>query len=167
MTEQTIGARIAVYRKEKGMTQEELAERMNVSPQAVSKWENDVSCPDILLLPALARELGVTTDVLLSGETAPAARLLPEEKKRDLSKRLLKIELFSEDKEQLLINLPMPLAKLALRSGKAAGLVSGHGAEALKDLDPAQLMELVEQGVVGELVKLVNPDGSGLRIVVE
>jgi len=48
---ETIGNRISKYRKEKGMTQEELANKMGVSSQAVSKWENDASCPDIGLVP--------------------------------------------------------------------------------------------------------------------
>lgn len=61
----TMGKRIAQLRKEKGMTQEQLAEKLGVSAQAVSKWENDVSCPDITLFPLLASTLGVTTDELL------------------------------------------------------------------------------------------------------
>ena len=62
---QTLGKRIAMLRKEKGLTQEQLAEKVGVSAQAVSKWENDVSCPDITLLPLLADILGVTVDELL------------------------------------------------------------------------------------------------------
>lgn len=62
---QTLGKRIAMLRKEKGLTQEQLAEKVGVSAQAVSKWENDVSCPDITLLPLLADLLGVTVDELL------------------------------------------------------------------------------------------------------
>ena len=58
----TIGARIAEQRKQKGMTQEALAETLGVSAQAVSKWENDVSCPDISLLPALAEKLEISLD---------------------------------------------------------------------------------------------------------
>ena len=49
----TIGQNISINRKEKGMTQEQLAEICNVSPQAVSKWENDISYPDITLLKQL------------------------------------------------------------------------------------------------------------------
>lgn len=60
-----MGKRIMQLRKEKGYTQEQLAEMMGVSAQAVSKWENDVSCPDISILPQLAEKLGVTTDELL------------------------------------------------------------------------------------------------------
>ncbi len=61
----TIGRRIAMLRKEKGYTQEQLAEMLNISPQAVSKWENDISSPDISLIPKIAEILGVTTDELL------------------------------------------------------------------------------------------------------
>jgi len=58
----TIGQNIAGYRKEKGITQETLAEICSVTPQAVSKWENDVSYPDITLLKPLARAFGVSVD---------------------------------------------------------------------------------------------------------
>lgn len=64
----TIENRISQSRKEKGITQEEMAERLGVTPQAVSKWENDISYPDILLLPKIAEILDVSVDVLLSGE---------------------------------------------------------------------------------------------------
>ena len=61
----TMGKRIADLRKQKGMTQEQLANQVGVTAQAVSKWENDLSCPDISVLPQLAEMLGVTTDELL------------------------------------------------------------------------------------------------------
>ena len=61
----TMGRRIADLRKQKGMTQEQLANQVGVTAQAVSKWENDLSCPDISVLPQLAEVLGVTTDELL------------------------------------------------------------------------------------------------------
>lgn len=62
---ETLGKRIARLRKEKGLTQEQLAEKVGVSAQAVSKWENDVSCPDITLLPLLADLFDVSVDELL------------------------------------------------------------------------------------------------------
>ena len=58
---ETIGNRIARYRKAKNLTQEALANQMGVSSQAVSKWETDASCPDISALPQLCRILGITT----------------------------------------------------------------------------------------------------------
>ena len=63
--EQTVGKRIMTLRKSRGMTQDQLAEKVGVSAQAVSKWENDISCPDISLLPKLAEVFQVTTDSLL------------------------------------------------------------------------------------------------------
>ncbi|MEQ3363423.1 helix-turn-helix domain-containing protein [Raoultibacter massiliensis] len=65
MSTQTLGAVIASLRKEHGMTQLELAERMGVTDKAVSKWERDVSCPDISLLPKLAETFGVSVDQLM------------------------------------------------------------------------------------------------------
>ncbi len=62
---ETIGKRIAALRRAKGLTQDQLAERVGVTAQAVSKWENDNSCPDISILPLIAEVLGVSTDMLL------------------------------------------------------------------------------------------------------
>lgn len=72
----TLGQRIAYYRKRAGLTQEELAEKCSVTPQAVSKWENDISSPDISLLPTLSRLLNVSCDELL-GAVRTAAQVVP------------------------------------------------------------------------------------------
>ena len=69
---ETLGRRIARLRLARTATQERLAKEQNVSPQAVSKWENDINYPDISLLPDLARFLGVSVDELLSGASASA-----------------------------------------------------------------------------------------------
>lgn len=61
----TLGMMIAELRKNKGMTQLELAEKMGVTDKAVSKWERDLSCPDINSLPTLAEVLGVSVDELM------------------------------------------------------------------------------------------------------
>ena len=68
---ETFGQRLSRLRKEKGLTQEDIAKRIIISPQAVSKWENDISSPDILVLSSLADILGVSVDVLLGREDAP------------------------------------------------------------------------------------------------
>ena len=59
MEKKTIGQFIAVLRKANGMTQQELADKLNVSNKAVSRWEREESAPDITLIPALAELLGV------------------------------------------------------------------------------------------------------------
>ena len=56
---------IAELRKQHGMTQLELAEKMGVTDKAVSKWERDLSCPDINSVPTLAEILGVSVEELM------------------------------------------------------------------------------------------------------
>ncbi len=77
MNNKTIGDRIKFHRKRLGMTQEQLAERMGVSAQAVSKWENNLSCPDITVLPELAAIFGISVDELL-GKNPPAGETVHE-----------------------------------------------------------------------------------------
>ena len=78
MKQQTFGATVAALRKERGMTQLELAEQMGVTDKAVSKWERDLSLPDTASLPKLAETLGVTVDELMLGKPAgPAAEAAP------------------------------------------------------------------------------------------
>ena len=60
----SIGKNIAKYRKAKGFTQEELGAKLGVTNQAVSKWESEVSMPDIMLLPEIANALNITLDDL-------------------------------------------------------------------------------------------------------
>ena len=63
--EKTIAEKIAELRKERKLTQEQLGERLRISGQAVSKWENGAAMPDILLLPELCDILGITIEELL------------------------------------------------------------------------------------------------------
>lgn len=65
MEHKSLGERIKYHRKRLGLTQEQLAERMRVSAQAVSKWENNLSCPDISVLPELADVFGISLDELM------------------------------------------------------------------------------------------------------
>lgn len=65
----TFGQKIKSLRREANMTQENLAELLSISPQAISRWETDVAMPDISLLPPLANLFNVTTDYLLGMET--------------------------------------------------------------------------------------------------
>ena len=69
--EQTLGKRIASNRKLMKLTQDQLAEQLGVTAQAVSKWENDQSCPDITMLPRLAEIFGISIDELLGREVPP------------------------------------------------------------------------------------------------
>lgn len=70
--ETTLGERIVTHRKKAGLTQDKLADLLGVTAQAVSKWENDQSCPDITMLPKLAEVFHTTTDELLGVATKVA-----------------------------------------------------------------------------------------------
>ncbi len=72
MEKKSLGSFIAALRKEKGLTQKQLAEQLNVSDKTVSHWECDETSPDISLLSTLAETLGVTVDELLKGEKNPS-----------------------------------------------------------------------------------------------
>lgn len=80
-----IGRIIAQLRKEKGMTQEQLAEKLGISAPAVSKWETGTSYPDIMLLCPLARVLGTDVDALLEYE-----KNLPKEKVQEYAGHIIK-----------------------------------------------------------------------------
>lgn len=68
MSNKSIGEMICSLRKEKGMTQNDLAEKMNVTDKAVSKWERNLSCPDINSIPKLAEILGTSVEDLLNAQ---------------------------------------------------------------------------------------------------
>ena len=69
MKKQTFGMMVSSLRKEKGMTQLELADKMGVTDKAVSKWERDLSYPDINSISKLADILGVSVDELMQNKT--------------------------------------------------------------------------------------------------
>jgi len=73
-----VGKTIAAFRHARGMTQQKLATVMNVSHQAVSKWENGAALPDIQTLIELTRLFGITVEQLLIGDNAD--KRLEEEK---------------------------------------------------------------------------------------
>ena len=75
MEKKTMGAFLAALRKANGMTQKDLAEKLNVSDKSVSRWECDDGAPDLSLIPVIAEIFGITCDELLRGE-----RKAPEER---------------------------------------------------------------------------------------
>ena len=162
----TIGKRIGLLRKEKGLTQEELAQHMGISPQAVSKWENDQTCPDISALPKLARLFGVTVDELLEGKEAlPAVRVLPPEERKDVKDMLLRITVDSAEGDKIRVNLPMALMEIAMEIGMEMPQINGN--DALKGIDMKKVLEMVRLGFVGNLVEVESADGDKVRIFVE
>lgn len=163
--ETTLGKRISLFRKEKGITQDWMSEKLGVSPQAVSKWENDISCPDILLLPRIAEMFDVTVDELLSHAPKKETVILPVEKRKNLDDLVFRIIINSSDGDKVRINLPIPIIKMGLEVGMRMPQVSKN--EALKDIDFNQLFYMVEKGVIGKLLEIEGAGGDKIEIFVE
>ena len=169
MTE-TFGQRFSRYRKAKGFTQDDIANKVNVSSQAVSKWENDINMPDVGILLTLGEILGVSTDELLGKELPVPAKFEPELVKKDFSKLMLRIVVDTTDGDKVRVNLPLQIVKIALDANVAPSVsVNGNGkvAEVMGSIDWKQIYSLVEQGLLGEFVTVDSADGDHVRVVVE
>lgn len=164
--ENTLGVRIALLRKAKGMTQEDLAEKLGVSSQAVSKWENDISCPDIQLLPQLAATLDTTVDSLLTGKK-DEVKMLASHERKSLEELTLRIYVNSAQGDKVRVNLPMPLVKVGLELGIDIAPNYAQGTEALRNIDLKKIMDLAQRGVIGKLIEIESVDGDRVEVVVE
>lgn len=166
---ETLGSRITQKRKALGFTQEELAEKLGVSAQAVSKWENDLSCPDITLLPILAKILSTTVDELLTGKN-DEVKYVPEGQRKPLDELTLYVLMESDKGDKMKITLPLPLVRIALDLG-ANVLPQMKGMENLKDYDwneiLNQVMDMVERGLIGKIFEAQSADGDIMEIVVK
>lgn len=160
----TLGKKIAELRKKYDMTQDQLASQMNVSSQAVSKWENDLSIPDIPVLVELSKFFHVSLDELLKNEE-PQVVMVPEKTRKSLDSMVLRILVNSKDGDKVRVNLPMSLVKVAVEIGIELPQISGN--DALKGIDFKQIFDLVEQGVLGRIVEVESADGDEVLIEVE
>ena len=163
----TLGQRIALLRKQKNLTQDALAAAMGVSAQAVSKWENDLSCPDIMILPQLAKLLGVTVDHLLTGEDQPETRLATPETVKPVEQQLLRVLVQSGDGSKVRVNLPLKLVSAAIDMGMTMNMMNIGNTDAMSKIDFAQVLALANQGVVGKLVEIEDVDGDKVEVWVE
>ena len=162
---QSLGERIAALRKARGMTQEQLAESCSVTAQAVSKWENGLTAPDISLLPRLAELFSVTTDELLGVHRAETVAVDPSAV--DVSKLLLRVRVLSEGgSDEVNVNLPFAAAE-SFFEGKNFITFDGDREKPLRSLDFARIAEFVRSGVTGKLVEVKSADGERVEIWVE
>lgn len=162
----TLGQRIAHYRKTNNITQEKLGELCEVSPQAVSKWENDISAPDIALIPKLADLFNITTDELLGAEKQQIKQVEPQAV--DRKKLLIKIKILSSDGDKVNLNLPFSLIEMLAKNGNASNLIGGNkNKDYLQQIDFEQIIEMVNMGVLGKIVDIQSADGDTVEIVVE
>lgn len=183
---ETLGRRIARLRLEYGMTQERLAMKMGVTAQAVSKWENDLSAPDIMLLPELAKTFGVSVDQLLGvapivrdvvpvrgvAPAEPGAAFEPEPEPAPRPDRggrphTLHIQVHDgDDGDDVNINVPLGLASFVLGAGKKRpGNVNLNLNNADVDLD--LVSEAIKHGEKGTLLDVDCGDGDHVTISLE
>lgn len=119
-----IGNNISALRKAKGITQEELANALGVSAQAVSKWENDSSCPDVSLLTKISDYFGVTVDALLrSTDDTITDQIDTEEQEpqKNYSKNV-NIRIVQPNGKENNIKIPFKFVKLGINIGHLFGL---------------------------------------------
>lgn len=160
---ETFGQRLQRLRKNAGLTQEDVAAKLNITAQAVSKWENDVSAPDISVLVELSDILRVTLNELLGKQTETT--LLPETQRKDINCMFFRVKILSKDGDKVNVNIPLALAKAILDSG--AELPQIQGKDLLGNIDFKQIFALVESGVVGKMVEVESKDGDFVEVWVE
>ena len=120
MKKKTLGMMISSLRKENGMTQLELAEKMGVTDKAVSKWERDLSCPDVNTIPKLAEVFNISVDELMQ----------------------VKADSQKEEKKDITPLIHMIMKAVALAMGVGVGVLS-----VLNEVDPKSGMGMLGIGL--------------------
>jgi len=169
--ENTLGKRIQASRKRLGLTQEQLAEKMGVSGQAVSKWESDMSCPDITLIPQLADLFGLTSDELLRGQqNTPDGILLAADTGKVVDDMSLRI-VVNADEANVRVSMPIRVIKALISSGMDMGdMLSMQGVTDKKvknSIDFDAIMRMVESGLCGHLLNVEVDTEDSTSVVVD
>ena len=159
-----LGTKISELRKARGMTQDELADKMGVSPQAVSKWENDLSMPDLPVLIELSDFFHISLDDFLK-EKVQTVELLPEDKRNDIEQMFLRVYVDSENGDRVRVNLPLALVKMARDMGLDIPQMTDN--PMMQKIDLGMIMQLIESGVIGKLVEVDSANGDHVEVIVE
>ncbi len=109
MDQKEIGKFISACRKDKGLTQMQLAEMLNITNRAVSKWETGKSCPDVSIMLELCDILGITVNELLSGE-----RIVMEDYQKKAEENLIELQAKKEKAQKSLFRLELLWAAISL-----------------------------------------------------
>lgn len=160
----TLGMKISELRKTNKMTQDELAEKMGVSSQVVSKWENDLSIPDLPILIELADFFHITLDDLVK-EKEESVSFVPEEGRKSIEEMFLRIYVDSVGGDRVRVNLPLVLVKMAYDMGLDIPQMTSN--PSLKNLDLKMIMAMIESGVIGKIVEVDSADGDHVQVIVE
>ncbi len=164
-----LGNNISERRKAMGMTQEELAAKLGVSPQAVSKWENNLSCPDISLLPDISKLFGISVDELLGVIPAEKSETVKEEKNDNIKpettyeepvysgKKATKLIITTERGGKVTnIKFPIGIVRFGLNIGGIFGGLTGEQANAVENA--------IRTGLAGEILSIDGENGEKITI---
>ena len=163
--EKTIGKKLYELRKQSGFTQDYVAEKLQVSAQAVSKWENDIACPDIMTLPNIANLYGISIDELFKNEEVQSNVKFEKEEKVNENELIFRVYVDTANGDDIKVNLPYLLVKELINVGKnISGLFAGVD---LSSVDFESIFRMVEMGVIGEIVTVKTQNGDNIRVVVE
>lgn len=171
---QTLGEKLSQLRRENGYTQDDIALKLGITPQAISKWENDLSCPDIMLLPALAKLYHISIDEMLirSEELNEDIYEKPDYEKStkaqvNYENLFLKVLVDSAEGNNVKVRIPVAVIKTLLQIGIKIPELSNLAGVNLEQIQLEQLFELIDSGVLGELMRIDTQDGDIVRITVE
>lgn len=165
-----LGNNISKRRKAMGLTQEELATKLGVSPQAVSKWENNLSCPDISLLPDISKLFNISIDELLEVAStnekveciSEKPTLIPEseatyEEPVYNGKKATKLLITTERNGKTTnIKFPLGIVRFGLNIGGIFGGLTGEQANAVEDA--------IKTGLMGEILSVDGENGEKVTI---
>lgn len=170
----TLGARIAEHRKKHNLTQEEFSDLLGVTAQAVSKWENDASCPDIMLLPKISEILEISIDELMGVKRKENTeeKVKDEEpffepvvlQKESTNINKLKFRVHIIDNRGKRTNVALPMG-FVMRLADVGVRISGVlGTNEVNDSQLRQILDLVRNGVTGEMMDFTSDDGTNIKI---
>ena len=163
--EKTIGKKLYELRKQSGFTQDYVAEKLGVSAQAVSKWENDIACPDIMTLPNIAELYEITIDELFKNEDIQSNVKYEKTEKVNENELVLRVYVDTAQGDDIKVNLPYLLVKELINVGKDISSVF-TGID-LTAVNFESIFKMVELGVLGEIVTVETQNGDDIRVVVE
>lgn len=163
--EKTIGKKLYDLRKQSGFTQDFVAEKLGVSAQAVSKWENDIACPDIMTLPKIAELYGITIDELFKNEEVQSNVKFEKTEKINENELIFRVYVDTVHGDDVKVNLPYLLVKELINVGKDISFMF-TGID-LSGVNFESIFKMVEMGVLGEIVTVETQNGDDIRVVVE
>ena len=156
MQKEAFGKLLTILRKEKGLSQKEMAERLSVSTSAVSKWENGKNLPDMMIISSIADILQVSCDELHNPEKTLEKLANPEFQKKDVEEgdKETEVEL-KKKKYGRIVRISFLIGILAIAAGMFLIYMTGHREPAFQQVG-TRYIDDPSWGRVYEIAVVVN-----------